>query len=241
MKLYYDFHIHTALSPCSDNDMTPNNIVSMALIKKLDVIAITDHNSIANCKAVMDVAEKTNLIVIPGMEIQTSEDIHLLCLFDSLEKANELHEIVTEKMMKIELRKEIFGEQLILDSDDAVVGEQNNLLLVSSNISLDDAIDMVDKLGGYAIPAHVNRRHNSILASLSFVPMNKKINTLEVYTRKDMEMLFEKDHELKFFDYIFNSDAHNLGVISERQNYIITEERTRTSVLEALKTGKGIV
>lgn len=241
MKLYYDFHIHTALSPCSDNDMTPNNIVSMALIKKLDVIAITDHNSISNCKAVMDVAEKTNLIVIPGMEIQTSEDIHLLCLFDSLEKAEKLHEIVSEKMMKIQLKKEIFGDQLILDSDDNVVGEQNNLLLVSSNINLDEAIDMVAELGGYAIPAHVNRRHNSILASLSFVPMNKKINTLEVYTRKDMEMLFEKDNELKFFDYIFNSDAHNLGVISERQNYIIAEERSSASVLDALKTGKGIV
>ena len=81
MKLYYDFHIHSGLSPCGDNEMTPNNIVNIAKLYDLDVIALTDHNSTLNCKAVMDLGKEIGLTVIPGMELCTSEEVHLVCLF----------------------------------------------------------------------------------------------------------------------------------------------------------------
>ena len=90
MILYYDLHIHTALSPCADNDMTPNNIVNMALLKGLDVIAVTDHNSAENARAVIKAGEKAGLTVIAGMEIETSEEVHVLSLFPSADAAEEV-------------------------------------------------------------------------------------------------------------------------------------------------------
>ena len=87
MKFYYDLHIHSCLSPCADMDMTPNNIVNMAKLLGLDVIALTDHNTSLNCEAITKVAEKKGLCVLPGMELTTSEEIHAVCLFDTLDKA----------------------------------------------------------------------------------------------------------------------------------------------------------
>ena len=87
MKLAVDLHIHTALSPCAHEDMTPNNIVNMACLKELDAIAVTDHNSCLNAEAVMMCAKDTNLMVIPGMEVETVEEVHIVCLFETLEDA----------------------------------------------------------------------------------------------------------------------------------------------------------
>ncbi len=241
MKLYYDLHIHSALSPCADNDMTPNNIVGMSIIKKLDVIAVTDHNSIGNCNAIIKAAEDTALIVVPGMELQTTEDIHVLCLFKDMDSAKEFDQIVQEKMMKIKLDEKLFGEEILYNEKDEETGRLDYLLLVSANLSLDETIDMVDRVGGFAIPAHVHRRQNSILSNLSFVPKNQKLTALELYNPSDRELVFEKNNEMKFYDYVYNSDAHRLGFISERKNYIDVNERTAESVINALKTGEGIL
>ena len=96
MKCYYDFHIHTALSPCGDDDMTPNNIVNMAVLKGLDAIAITDHNTAKNVPACVECAKDKPLVVIPGMEIETAEEIHMLALFDNTDALMRLDKIVSE-------------------------------------------------------------------------------------------------------------------------------------------------
>jgi len=98
MKIYYDFHIHTCLSPCGDNDMTPNNIVNMAQIKGLDAIAITDHNTYLNAEACVKAAQQTDLIVIPGMEVETSEEIHVVVLFPDCNKLAEFGKIITASL-----------------------------------------------------------------------------------------------------------------------------------------------
>ena len=108
MKLYYDLHIHSALSPCGDNDMTPNNIVNMSLLKGLDVIAVTDHNSCGNVRAVQKAAEG-RLLVIPGMEIETSEEVHILGLFPCIESAEEMEGIIKDLSAPIKNRPEIFA------------------------------------------------------------------------------------------------------------------------------------
>ena len=91
MKLYYDFHIHSGLSPCSSDDMTPNNIVNMSIIKGLDAIAITDHNGISNVRVACEIGEKNGLIVVPGIEIQTIEDVHIVALFQSIKDIEEFY------------------------------------------------------------------------------------------------------------------------------------------------------
>ena len=121
-NLHYDLHIHSCLSPCGDNDMTPGNIVGMATIKELDVIAVTDHNSCRNCPAVMKLADAYGIIAIPGMELTTAEEVHVLCLFSCLEDALKWNDFVDTKRVLIENKPDIFGEQLMMNEDDEVIG-----------------------------------------------------------------------------------------------------------------------
>ena len=139
MKLYYDFHIHSCLSPCGDEDSTPNNIVNMALIKGLNVIALSDHNTGKNCPAAMAVGKKNGLVVLPAMELTTSEDIHVLCLFERYEDLAKLEEHIQKTRLRIKNRPEIFGRQLIMNEQDEIVGEEENLLIVSSGVSVEEA------------------------------------------------------------------------------------------------------
>ena len=129
MKLFYDLHIHTSLSPCGDNDMSPMNIVNMAIIKGLDVIAITDHNSVKNCLAALETAKEHDILVIPGMEIQTKEEVHLLCLFRDMEAALKFAEIIDPLIPDVANNPDFFGEQIIYDVSGNVVGKEKRLLV----------------------------------------------------------------------------------------------------------------
>ena len=123
MKLAVDFHIHTALSPCADKDMTPNNIVNMSILKGLDAIAITDHNSMENCEACIELSKNKDILVIPGMELQTKEEIHLLCLFKNIRSASQFQSLIYSRLKEQENIPEIFGRQFIFNKEDKIVGE----------------------------------------------------------------------------------------------------------------------
>ena len=114
MNLYYDLHIHSCLSPCGDQDMTPANIAGMAAIKGLDVIAVTDHNSCKNCPAVLAAAREYGVLAIPGMEICTQEEVHAVCLFSELEAAMDFDDYVYQRLLPVENRPDIFGKQEII-------------------------------------------------------------------------------------------------------------------------------
>ena len=158
MKLYYDFHIHTCLSPCGDADNTPNNIVNMALIKGLNAIAIADHNTGKNCPAAIAVGKKNGLIVLPAMELTTSEDIHVLCLFETYEDLQKLEEHIQKTRLRIKNKPEIFGRQLILNENDEVVGEEQDLLIVSSGVSVEEAAALVAATAPSAAAVTICRR-----------------------------------------------------------------------------------
>jgi len=143
IPLQYDLHIHSCLSPCGDLDMTPNNIVGMAKISGLDVIAVTDHNSCKNCPAVMKVAEGYEILAIPGMELTTMEEVHVVCLFETLEDALSFGNYVDEKLIPIENREDIFGQQLICNEEDEVIGKESRLLINATTISFDDVYELV--------------------------------------------------------------------------------------------------
>ena len=156
VKLYYDLHIHSCLSPCGDEDSTPNNIVNMALIKGLNVIALSDHNTGKNCPAAIAVGKKNGLVVLPGMELTTSEDIHVLCLFERYEDLQKLEAHIARTRLRVKNKPHIFGHQYIRDENDEIVGEEEDLLIVSSGVSVEEAAALVDGFGGIAIPAHID-------------------------------------------------------------------------------------
>ena len=127
--IYYDFHIHSCLSPCGDKDMTPNNIVNMAALLGLNAIAVSDHNTVGNVRACQEVAKDVGITVIPGMEVQTAEEVHILTLYPSIEAAEKVAGEVYKKLPDIKNRPEIFGEQVFMDSGDNITGYEEKLLI----------------------------------------------------------------------------------------------------------------
>ncbi len=212
MKLYYDLHMHSALSPCGDNDMTPNNIVNMSIIKGLDVIAITDHNSCGNVRAAQKVANG-RITVIPGMEIETSEEVHMVSLFPTIEAAEEMEKILRASCTPVKNRPEIFGNQYYMDENDGIIGEEERLLVTASGLSVYDVVQKVAELGGVAYPAHIDRQSYSIVSNLGFIPPDLTVSAVEV-TAKNREK-FRKNFEQ--YTVITSSDAHYLADISERE------------------------
>lgn len=220
MEFAVDFHIHSALSPCGDGDMTPSNIVNMALLKGLDIIAVTDHNSCSNLPAVMEVARENGLMVIPGMEVQTKEEVHILCLFKRMEGAMKFAEIVYNSLPDIKNNEEVFGLQLVFNRFDEIIKKEDRLLLSSTVLSVDDVFILVRGLGGVCIPAHVDRQGFSIITNLGFIPPGLKVRTIEISKKCTPADVFVKYPFLNKFNYIISSDAHYLQDISERDFFI---------------------
>ncbi len=234
MKFAYDFHIHTALSPCGDQDMTPNNIVNMCLLKKLDMIAITDHNSCENVEAVMSVAEGTGLLVIPGMEVETSEEIHIVCLFPTLQHALSMQEMVYRSLPPIKNRIDIFGNQQRLNENDEIVGETEQLLVTATNLTIHDIFREVIQKGGIAIPAHIDRPSYSVLSNLGFIPRNLDITFVEVSKKVAKDSPLCQQYESEKYQILQSSDAHYLQDIMERINFMDLENKSIHKVLKNL-------
>ena len=237
MKAFYDLHIHSALSPCAENDMTPNNIVNMAYIKGLDIIAVTDHNSALNCEAVLKCAKARGIVAVPGMELETREEVHLVCFFPGLEEVMKMHEIVNDLLPGIENREDIFGQQLIMDEDDNVMGSYKQMLLTAANLSVDEALEIVSSLSGIVVPAHVDRDSYSIISNLGMVPDYLDIKYLEVSRDCDVKEFITKNQYLSSYSFFRSSDAHNLGQILERESSIELEEISLECFMKFLKKG----
>lgn len=238
MKYYYDLHIHSCLSPCGDMDMTPNNIVNMAKLSGLDVIALTDHNSSLNCKAAMEVGDEIGLTVIPGMELTTSEDIHAVCLFPTLETAVSWSKYVRDNRIKIKNRPEIYGRQVIMNSADEEIGEVEELLLPAGNISIMNAFEKVRDFGGICYPAHIDRDSLSILSVLGEIDESCGFTAAEL-ADKSRETELKRLHPiLNDLKIITSSDAHYLENMREAENYLELEELSAQSVIDCLLNNK---
>jgi len=234
MKYYVDLHIHSALSPCADDDMTPNNIVNMALLKGLDIISVTDHNSAENLEAVIKCGEKTGILVIPGMEIETTEEVHVVCFFPSLDKALKMQEEVYKALPSIKNRPDIFGNQLIFDEQDNVIGFLDRMLITATGITIENVNNKVKELDGVMIPAHVDRESYSILSNLGTLPNEIKVKCLEVSKFCNLDSFIHKCPELSGYEFIKSSDAHSLGNILERESIIELEEKSISCLINYL-------
>jgi len=228
MKLYYDFHIHTCLSPCGDDDMTPNNIVNMAKIKGLDVIAITDHNHAGNVLACIEAGKDIDLIVIGGMEVETSENIHSIVLFEDVNKLFELEKIIHLSLPPIKNKTDIFGEQYLMNSRDEIVGTEDKFLVTACGLDIFSLYREVSRLGGIVFPAHIDKKSYSIVASLGAIPRELKFGAVELkYEHSSFDFISD-------FHVLINSDAHYLWDISEKEHYLECESREITAVLSKL-------
>lgn len=234
LSLSYDLHIHSCLSPCGDDESTPANIVGMAYVKGLDVIALTDHNSAANCVAAKEVADAYGITLLCGMEITTDEECHVVCLLPTLDKALELDEYVAKRLMKVKNEPAIFGNQFIMDSDDKVIGTREHLLINAAAISFEDVFPLVESMGGVAIPAHVDKSTTSVISNLGFIPPDCTFKTIEVKNMARLDSLKEAHPYFQTCKAITSSDAHYLGDISEPVNFIHAREKSPEAIIDAL-------
>ncbi len=205
-----ELHCHTVLSPCAEVEMIPPLIVETALERGINLLAITDHNASANIRAVQRVAYGNGLTVLPGMEVQTREEVHLLCLFDTLEQSAAWQSIVNQHLPPLENDIEHFGEQFVVDETGEFIRRETQLLLTSASLSLEDAIGRVRALGGLAIPAHVNRPAFGLIANLGFVPVEVQIDALEVSRHLNVTDAVKKFPQIKGYPLVQGGDAHRL-------------------------------
>lgn len=238
MKIYYDLHIHTCLSPCGHEDMTPNNIVGMSLIKGLNIIAITDHNTTANCEAAIKAAEGTGLVVIPGMELETIEGVHLVCLFPDLKAARTFQRLVDLHRLPVRNRTDRFGKQLILNHMDEIVGEETMSLMASTYLEIDTAIERVRELEGLAFPAHIDRPSYSVISNLGFIPPFWKLTTVEISTFPSAEGFADDSQYTETYHVLRNSDAHDLTQISEPEHFLELETCSARALFQHLRNRK---
>lgn len=235
----YDLHIHSCLSPCGDNDMTPNNIVGMAAISGLEIIAITDHNTCKNAPAVLKAAEEAGILAIPGMELCTSEEAHVVCLFGTLEGAMEFDRYIYDNMPHIRNKPEIFGEQRILDGEDELIGTLSDLLLVASYVGADEVKALCERYGGTAFPAHVDRDSYSVTAALGSIPPEGGYAFAEVTRDADLEEVKGMYPELCSMGIVRDSDSHYLDTLATSQPHSIELPERSAAALLSMLSGKG--
>ncbi len=229
MKYFYDLHIHSALSPCGDEDMTPNNIVNMAMLLGLDMIAVTDHNSAANLRSVQEVSSG-KIKLVPGIEVTTAEEVHVLCYFPSIDAAEDMAELLKENMQKIDNRPEIFGRQLIMNSKDEIIGEEKQLLTTAVRLDIYDIRRETTLRGGMFVPAHIDRSSYSIISNLGFFPPDLDVDGVEI-TAGGLE---KHRNTCKNFKIFTSSDAHYLENISEPEFFVDSEEIMTNKLVEFL-------
>lgn len=202
-----DLHVHTCLSPCAESEMTPQAIVRRAKEQNLDVIAVCDHNSAENVGAVKKAGANQGVQVLGGMEICSSEEVHILAFFDNDEPLFEMQRIVYDHLFG-ENDEKYFGEQLLVDEHDEVVGTTDRLLIGSTTLSVDEIVETIHSLGGLAVASHVDREAFSMIGQLGFIPEGLSLNALEVSWRcPDSDIA---DYRKYGFELVRSSDAHLL-------------------------------
>jgi PHP family Zn ribbon phosphoesterase len=231
-----DLHIHTCLSPCTELDMTPRGILTSAKKKDIDILGICDHNSSENSPAVMKAAESMNIGVLPGMEITSQEEVHVLALFDAMENALKLQEHVYNNLPG-ENDEDAFGMQVIVNEKEEVLGFSDKLLIGATTIPLDEVIRSIHSLSGIAIASHIDREAFSIIGQLGFIPENLELDAMEISPRVTFE------EAIKAYPYNYpitcSSDAHYPDDIGKTYTTFLLEDKTIAEMKKALKNEDG--
>lgn len=235
MTLRYDLHLHSCLSPCGDDDMTPCNLVNMAKLWELDLIALTDHNTAGNCRSAIEAAKRAGITVVPGMELCTAEEIHAVCLFSTMEAAAAFSNYVYEHLLPFPNEPEVFGRQLYLDAEDRILGEEERMLLNASEISIDALPRLMREYGGFAYPAHIDRASNSIISNFGSIEADMGFTCAEVSLQGDPAALKRQFPALQTMRILRSSDAHRLEDMREAADTIELPENTPAALIAYLQ------
>ena len=230
MKLFCDLHIHSCLSPCGDALMTPNNIVGMAFIKQLDVIAVCDHNCARNLPAVKEVADMMNVLLLPGMELTTREEAHMLCYFRTVEECVAFGETIYAHLPPIPNNEKFFGRQQVMNAQDEETAVEERLLISALDLGFEECAALIHEAGGLCVPAHINRGSNGVLNALGFLPGDAQYDALEISKKVAMPPV-----KLDGYRLLESSDAHYLENILEPEFCIEASERSVHAIFEAIR------
>lgn len=233
--LVADLHIHSVLSPCARRDMLPQCIVLEALEKGIGAIALTDHNACDNVAVTLELGERFGLWVIPGIEIETREEIHLLSYFPTLELLVSFNRVVEEYLLSIPLERDVWGEEWVIDEEGNVREKKTNLLTVPLSLSLEEVVREVECREGVIVPAHVDRKSYSIISQLGFIPPGLSLRALEVSSFKEIGKM---DPSLRRYALLSFSDAHTLEEVGYRTTSFFVASRSFDEFLLALSGEK---
>lgn len=235
-RFYYDLHLHSCLSPCADNDNTPHNLAGVGKLAGLQLMALTDHNTCRNCPAFFEAAAEMGIIPVAGMELTTAEDIHMVCLFPTLSDALAFDEEIDTRRVRIKNRPDIFGEQLLMDAADNVLGVEEHLLSNATGISLDESVPLAEKYHGVCYPAHIDREANGILAVLGMLPDTPRFSCVELHDGEKESPLRAKMTLPQ--TVIISSDAHCLWDIRDKANTLeLSDGDPAKRLIERLREG----
>jgi len=234
-----DLHVHTCLSPCAELDMTPRQIVDAARGKGLDILAITDHNSAENTEAARRAAVGSGMVILSGMEITSSEEVHVLALFDNDEGVMRMQDVVYGNLPPQENDERLYGQQVIVNEFDEVMGFNTRLLITATGLHLQTLVAMVHSCGGLCVASHVDREAFSIISQLGFVPGDAGFDALEFSSRMKKEQAEALFGHLKSFPWVSSSDAHYIADVGGRTVTFTMEEPTLEEIRLALRDADG--
>lgn len=235
MKFYYDFHLHSCLSPCAENDMTPYNLVNMAALLGFDVIALTDHNSSKACRNAIKIGETAGVLVLPGMELCTAEEVHNICLFSNIDAAEAFSDYIRTTIPPVKNRPEIFGEQILTDTEDHIIGQEELLLLTASSVTETELPSLIASYDGVVFPAHIDRDSHSVISNLGWIDSSMGFSVAEIYDASKTESLQAKYPDLQKMKILHSSDAHSLERMRDREYFLELPACTPEAVLAYLK------
>jgi 3',5'-nucleoside bisphosphate phosphatase len=230
-----DLHIHSVLSPCADLNMSPSKIIEEALRKRIDILGITDHNSTFHCRIMTELGASAGIMVLPGVEINTKEEIHCLAFFENANITDEFQKFLDEKLANVPNDKKLFGHQLVVDKDENIISEVENLLISAISADIYEVTDTVHRLGGIIIPAHIDRTSNSILSQLGFLPKDLNFDALEVSLINPVTSYLKRFPEYEKFTVISNSDAHRLENVGRTTTLFKIGDFTFAEIVMALR------
>ncbi len=231
--------MHTCLSPCAELDMTPRRIVEVSLEKGLDVIAVTDHNSADNAGATRRAAENTGLNVLSGLEITSSEEVHILALFESPERAGLMQDVIYENLPSGENDERLYGQQVIANEHDEVMGFNKRLLISATNLTARRILELIASFDGISMASHVDREAFSVLSQLGFIPEDLRFDAIEMSPRISREKAGATFDGLQGFPWVSFSDAHYVKDIGRRTTTFHIEEPTFREIRRALVRSGG--
>jgi len=233
MKYKVDLHNHSCLSPCASLEMSPSVLVKRAIRKKIDILALTDHNTTKNLPAFAACCANNGITPVFGLEVNTFEEVHVVCLFEKLETAVSFGNYIESTLPAISNDPEVFGDQIIVDEYENILGSVDSLLFSSSSISFFELIPRVLDLGGLVIPAHIDRSRNGAVSQLGFLP-DLAYSAVEA---RYVPCSYETYNNA----VITGSDAHIRSSIGSRSFYITGEYKSDFSSLSHALREKNIL